>query len=230
MPVASAAAIRYHPMSDLHGVRPSRYARPMPNPVDVVVAAGAPWGGTVAAGQLLEIVDLEGRQGVDFLAYAAADPLERYNAPNTIKKAATLYLTTGHALLSDVARPLLTIVDDTWGLHDTVGGCCSESSNAELYGVAGRPGCRENLLAALAPLGLGRRDLVPNVNFFCQVPVLDDNRLLPRTFAAASSEPGDRVVLRAEMDVIVAISNCPQVLNPAAGGRPTPIRVRVFDP
>ena len=169
-----------------------------------------------------------GPPGVDFLAYSAADPLERYNAPNTVKKAATLYLTTGHQLLSDVARPLLTIVEDSWGLHDTIGGCCSEPSNAALYGVAGRPGCRENLLAALEPFGLGRRDLVPNVNFFCQVPVASENQLLPRTFAPASSEPGDRVVLRAEMDVLVAVSNCPQVLNPATGGRPTPIRIRVF--
>ena len=201
----------------------------MPEPVDVVVAAGAPWGGTVAAGQLLEITDLEGEQGVDFLAWSAAEPLERYNAPNTVKKAGTLYLTAGHQLLSDVARPLLTIVEDSWGLHDTIGGCCSEPSNEALYGVGGRPGCRENLLAAMAPLGLGRRDLVPNVNFFCQVPVQDGNALLERTFAPASSKPGDRVVLRAEMDVLVAISNCPQVLNPATGGKPTPIRVRVYD-
>jgi urea carboxylase-associated protein 1 len=201
----------------------------MPEPVDVVVAAGAPWGGTIAVGRLLEITDLEGNQGVDFLAWSAAEPLERYNAPNTIKKAATLYLTAGHQLLSDVARPLLTIVEDSWGLHDTIGGCCSEPSNEALYGVSGRPGCRENLLAAMGPLGLGRRDLVPNVNFFCQVPVQPDNTLLERTFAPASSKPGDRVVLRAEMEVLVAVSNCPQVLNPATGGRPTPIRLRVYD-
>ena len=201
----------------------------MPGSVDVVVAAGAPWGATVGAGRLLEITDLEGQQGVDFLAWSAAEPLERYNAPNTIKKAATLYLTAGHQLLSDVARPLLTIVEDSWGLHDTIGGCCSEPSNEALYGVPGRPGCRENLLAAMQPLGLGRRDLVPNVNFFCQVPVQEDNALLERTFAPATSKPGDRVVLRAEMDVLVAISNCPQVLNPATGGKPTPIRVRVSD-
>ena len=201
----------------------------MAEPVDVVVAAGAPWGGAVAAGQLLEIIDLEGQQGVDFLAYSAADPLERCNAPNTIKKAGTLYLTTGHQLLSDVARPLLTFVDDSWGMHDTIGGCCSEPSNAALYGVSGRPGCRENLLAAMAQHGLGRRDLVPNVNFFCQVPVLEDNRLLERTFAPATSKPGDRVLLRAEMDLLVAVSNCPQTLNPATGGQPTPIRVRVSD-
>jgi urea carboxylase-associated protein 1 len=202
----------------------------MPESVDVVVAAGAPWGGTIGAGRLLEITDLEGEQGVDFLAWSAAEPLERYNAPNTIKKAASLYLTTGHRLLSDVARPLLTIVEDSWGLHDTIGGCCSEPSNEALYGVPGRPGCRENLLAAMAPLGLGRRDLVPNVNFFCQVPVQAENTLLERTFAPATSKPGDRVVLRAEMDVLVAISNCPQTLNPATGGKPTPIRIRVSDP
>jgi hypothetical protein len=195
--------------------------------LDQVVPAGGYWSGRLAAGEVLEIVDLEGRQGVDFLAYAADDPLERYSAPNTIKKAGTLRLTTGHALYSDLARPLLTIIEDTWGLHDTIGGCCSEPSNRVLYGVPGRPGCRENLLAGLAAFGLGRHDMVPNVNFFCEVPVLEEGCLLERTFAAASSRPGDHVALRADVDVLVALSNCPQVLNPATGGRPTPIRIVV---
>jgi hypothetical protein len=195
--------------------------------LDQVVPAAGHWSGRLAAGEVLEIVDLEGQQGVDFLAYAADDPHERYSAPNTIKKAGALRLTAGHTLYSDLARPLATIVEDTWGLHDTIGGCCSEPSNLLLYGVPGRPGCRENLLAGLAAFGLGRADVVPNVNFFCEVPVLDEGRLLERTFAPASSRPGDRVALRAERDVLVALSNCPQVLNPATGGRPTPIRIAV---
>jgi urea carboxylase-associated protein 1 len=187
------------------------------------LAPGAPWAGVVARGQILRIVDLEGRQAVDFLCYSARDPAERYHAPNTLKMARTLRLTRGHVLYSDVARPLMTIVEDTAGGHDTIGGCCSEPSNRLLYGVEGRPGCRENFLAALAPFGLGRGDIVPNVNFFCAVPVGPDNRLADTVFTPGPSRPGDHVDLRAEMDVLVALSNCPQVNNPCNDGRPTEV-------
>ncbi len=197
---------------------------------DEIVAPGAPWGGVVRRGERLRIVDLEGRQGVDFLCYNAAAPEERYHAPNTIKKACTLALGKGHVLYSDVARPMFTLVEDTCGDHDTIGGCCSEPSNRMLYGVPGVPGCRENFLKALGPFGLGRKDIVPNVNFFCRVPVRPGNRLLDLVFDQAPSGPGDFVELEAAMDAIVAISNCPQVNNPAAGGRPTPIRVVVWVP
>ena len=96
---------------------------------DRVLAAGGEWSGVVPAGQVLRIVDLEGRQAVDFLCYAAADPSERYNAADTMKFAGTIFLTTGHGLYSGVGRRLLTIVDDTCGRHDTIGGCCSSESN-----------------------------------------------------------------------------------------------------
>ncbi len=194
---------------------------------DDLVAPGAPWSGVVRRGETLRIIDLEGRQGVDFLCYNAADPAERYHAPNTIKKSATLRLTRGHVLYSDRARPLFTIIADTCGFHDTIAGCCSEPSNAMLYGVTGVPGCRENFLKALAPHGLGWRDIVPNVNFFCHVPVREEFLLAERTFVDSPSAPGARVDLRAERDVLAVISNCPQV-NMAAGGRPTPIRVRII--
>ena len=197
---------------------------------DEVVAAGAPWSAVVRAGHVLRIVDLDGRQGVDFLCYNAADPSERYHAPNTLKKSGTLRLTTGHALYSDRARPLFTIVADSCGHHDTIAGCCSAPSNAMLYGVEGVPGCRENFLAALAGHGLGWKDVVPNVNFFCAVPVGEGGRLAEKTFLDGPSKAGDHVDLRAEMDALAVVSNCPQVNNPAAGGRPTPIRIRVFDP
>lgn len=192
------------------------------------IEAGGRWGGRLAAGEVLAIVDLEGRQGVDFLCYAAADPEERYHAPNTIKKAGRIALAAGDVLYSDVARALMTLVEDTVGGHDTIGGCCSAPSNEMLYGVAGRPGCRENLLAALRPFGLGRRDIVPNVNFFCDVPVRDGYRLEDGVFRPGRSTSGDRVALRAERDVICALSNCPQVNNPCNDGRPGPIEVAVF--
>ena len=195
---------------------------------DDLVAPGAPWSGIVRLGEVLSIVDLQGRQGVDFLCYNAADTGERHHAPNTVKKSATLRLTKGHVLYSDRARPLFTIIGDTCGFHDTIAGCCSESSNAMLYGVTGMPGCRENFLKALAPHGLGWRDIVSNVNFFCHVPVSDTCELTERTFIDSPSKAGDRVDLRAERDVLAVISNCPQVNNPAAGGRPTPIRVAVI--
>ncbi len=195
---------------------------------DQIVPPGAPWSAVVRQGQVLRIVDLEGKQGVDFLCYNAAEPAERYHAPNTIKKSGTLYLTVGHTLYSDRARPLFSIVADTCGHHDTIAGCCSEPSNAMLYGIEGVPGCRENFLAALARHGLGWTDIVPNVNFFCRVPVFEGGLLAERTFVDGPSMPGDHVDLRAECDALAVISNCPQVNNPAAGGRPTPIRIQII--
>jgi hypothetical protein len=196
---------------------------------DDEVAPGHPWSGIVAAGARLRIVDLAGRQGVDFLCYNADDPEERYNAPNTIKAATTLSLGEGTVLYSDRARPLMTIVADSCGGHDTIGGCCSAWSNEMLYGVAGVPGCRENFLKALAEHGLGWRDIVPNINFFCSVPVYPDGALAPTVFVGGRSRAGDYVELSAEMPVLAVISNCPQVNNPCNDGAPTPIRVVVHE-
>ena len=194
-----------------------------------IIAATKPWAGVVEKGRVLRIVDLEGRQGVDFLCYNARRPEERYHAPNTLKAARTLKLTSGHVLYSDEARPIFTIVGDSLGGHDTIGGCCSAPSNEMLYGVSDCPGCRENFLAALAPYGLGRRDIVPNVNFFCNVPIDRDQRFLDTVFADSPSRPGELVELRAEMDALAVISNCPQVNNPCNGGRPTPIKVEIAE-
>ena len=190
--------------------------------LDETVPAGQPWGGTVMRGQRLRIIDCEGRQAVDFLCYNLADKEERYSAPNTIKAAGTISLTSGHILYSDLARPLFKIVGDSYGSHDTIGGCCSAPSNLMLYGVDNCPGCRENFLQALAKLGMGRRDIVPNVNFFMRVPV---DRGGGAAIARGDSPPGSYVELEAMMDAIVAISNCPQINNPCNDCNPTPIRV-----
>ena len=194
--------------------------------LDEIVPARAPWGGTVMRGQRLRIIDSEGCQAVDFLCYNLQDREERYSAPNTIKAAGTISLTAGHILYSDLARPIFKIVEDSYGSHDTIGGCCSAPSNLMLYGVADCPGCRENFLAALAKFDMGRRDVVPNVNFFMRVPV---ERGGTATIARGDSPPGSYVELAAAMDVIVAISNCPQINNPANDYNPTPIRVVISE-
>jgi uncharacterized protein len=194
--------------------------------LDEIVPARMPWSGVVRKGQRLRIVDREGKQAVDFLCYNADEPDERFHAPNTIKVAGTISLTKGHALYSDVARPIFTIVEDTYGSHDTIGGACSAPSNFLLYGVKDCPGCRENFLKALANHGLGRRDIVPNVNFFMKVPV---ERSGNAAIARGDSLPGTFVELRAEMNALAVISNCPQINNPCNDYNPTSIQVVVTE-
>ena len=191
------------------------------------ISAGGSWSGTVKRGEVLKITDVEGQQGVDFLCYSEANPEERYHAANTLKRAATLRLTTGHVLYSDIARPMMTIVGDTCGFNDTIAGCCSAPSNELIYGVKGAPGCRENFLKELSRYGLGRKDIVANLNFFCNVPAGTNNTLARLIFEAAPSKAGDSIALRAEMDVLAVISNCPQINNPCSGGRPTAIRIEI---
>jgi urea carboxylase-associated protein 1 len=191
---------------------------------DVVVPPDGTWARVLSPGQVLTIVDLEGKQAVDFLCYNAKNPEERYNAADTMKYAKTIFLTTGHGIYSDMGRRLFTIVDDTCGRHDTIGGCCSAESNEVRYGVAGTPSCRANFLKALAPFGLGKKDIVTNLNFFMNVPVEPDGTM---GIAEGLSRPGDQVALKAEMDVLAVISNCPQTWNPCNGFRPSSIRVLV---
>ncbi|HVX79533.1 MAG TPA: DUF1989 domain-containing protein [Bradyrhizobium sp.] len=193
---------------------------------DGIIPAGAPWAGRIKTGQLLKIIDLKGQQAVDFLCYNADDIEERYHAPNTLKAAATFALTRGHILYSDLANPMFEIVDDTYGGHDTIGGCCSAPSNLMLYGVKDCPGCRENFLKALAPFGMGRRDIVPNVNFFMKVGISDSGNA---AIAPGDSVPGAYVELKARMDLLVAASNCPQINNPCNGFNPTEIRITVSE-
>ena len=189
---------------------------------DRVVPAGEPWARVLKQGQILRIVDLEGRQAVDFLCYNAANPEERYNAADTMKYAKTIFLTRGHGIYSDLGRRLLTIVEDTCGRHDTIGGCCSAESNELRYGVKDTPSCRANFLRALAPFGLGRKDVVANLNFFMNVPVEADGTL---GIVDGLSAPGKSLSLRAERDSLVLVSNCPQINNPCNGFDPTPVRM-----
>ena len=197
--------------------------------LDVVVAARAPWSGVVAAGDTLRIVDLEGNQAVDFLAYVAGDTAERYDAQATIAAQRSLFLRTGSVLRTNEGRPLLTITDSTCEYHDTIGGACSPESNTLRYGHHTRHqhACVDNFLAALAPWGMGKRDIVSNVNWFMNVPVEADGSL---GIVDGVSAPGKFVDLRAEMDTLVVVSNCPQINNPCNGFDPTPVRMVVTRP
>jgi urea carboxylase-associated protein 1 len=198
--------------------------------LDVTVPAGEAWLGRIAAGNLFRIVDLDGNQAVDTLFYSAADPEERYSATETIRGQGALYLTTGTRLRSTRDRTLLTITADTCGRHDTIGGACSAESNTVRYGHHTRAmhACRDSFLLALARagLGMGKRDLTCNINFFMNVPVTPDGRL---TFEDGLSAGGKYVEMRAAMDVLCLISNCPQLNNPCNAYNPTPIRLLIWD-
>ncbi len=198
--------------------------------LDEIVPAGEPWIGTVRKGQYFRIVDLEGNQAVDTLFYSAADTSERYSAQDTIREQGGLYLTTGTRLLSNVGKVMLEIVADTCGRHDTLGGACSAESNTVRYALEKRHmhSCRDNFLTAIArsDYGITKRDLPSNINFFMNVPVTPAGRL---TFADGVSAAGRYVEMRAAMDVIVLISNCPQLNNPCNAYNPTPIRLMVWN-
>jgi hypothetical protein len=196
---------------------------------NVTVAAGEPWLGKVARGQTLRIVDLEGNQAVDTLFYNAHDFEEHYSSSDTIRGSANLYLTSGTTLLSNLGAPMLTITEDTCGRHDTLGGACSAESNTVRYALQKRHmhSCRDNFLMALTQndMGIEKRDLPGNINFFMNVPVSPEGGL---TFADGISAAGRYVQLRAEMDVLVLISNCPQLNNPCNAYNPTPIRLLIW--
>ena len=194
---------------------------------DTVVPACEPWSARIQKGGRLRLIDLEGRQAVDFLCYDAADPTDRYNAANTIKLNHNIYLGEGCVLWSMRARKMMTIVEDTCGSHDTLYGCCSIEIDEVRYGKTNTRGCQSNFEAELAKHGLGAKDMAANVNFFMYVPVAADGAV---AIAEGLSKAGDYVDLRAEMDVLVVISNCPERDNPAAGGAPTPVRAIVYTP
>ena len=192
--------------------------------LDVTVQAGDGYVGRIPAGGSFRIVDVCGNQAADTLFYDAADLTNRYSAMDTIREQGAAYLTAGSRLLSVGLDPLVTITADTCGRHDTLGGACSQESNVVRYGMHTRHqhACRETFLRYGAQVGIGARDLGHNINFFMNVPLTTDGGL---TFADGLSAPGKYVEVRAERDVLVLISNCPQLNNPCNGWDPTPIRL-----
>jgi uncharacterized protein len=193
---------------------------------DEIVPARAPWLHHVRCGETLRVVDVEGNQAVDFLIYSSADDAERYSAQDTVAAQGNLFLKTGTVLLSNEGNPMMTITGSAVEYHDTIGGACSCESNTLRYGhhTKSQHACVDNFLEANLTEGRGKRDIVSNINFFMNVPVEEDGTL---GIVDGISAPGLTVDLRAEMDVIVVVSNCPQINNPCNAFNPTPVRMIV---
>ncbi|BBX22031.1 hypothetical protein MTER_14420 [Mycolicibacter terrae] len=191
---------------------------------DEVVPARAPWSAVVRAGDRLQIIDLHGNQAVDCLLYDAGDPTRRYSAQATVAAQRNIFVSTGSVLRSADGTALMTVVADEVGNHDTIAGACSQESNTLRYGhhTAHQHACVENFLAEGARWGLGKRDIVSNINWFMNVPVEADGTL---GIVDGRSGPGKSLTLQAEIDTLVLVSNCPQINNPCNGFDPTPVRM-----
>lgn len=194
---------------------------------ETILAAGRPWGRLVGKGERLRFVDLEGKQAVDFLCYDAADPSDRYNAGNTMKMQSNILIGYGSVLWSDRGKRMMRVTCDSCGYHDTIGGCCSAEMNLVRYADAGPGNCRDTFADALRPFGLGRGDIVANINWFMHVPVGPDGHM---AIAEGISKPGDFVEVEAERDLICVASNCTQIFNPSNGGNPTPVQILTYRP
>ncbi len=195
------------------------------------IGAGDYYIGIVKAGQTLRLLDLEGNQAADTLFFSAANPVERYSVTDTIREQGNVYLTAGSVIRSNENNPMLEIVADTCGRHDTLGGACASESNTIRYDLEKRcmHSCRDSWMLAVAEkpeYGISKRDITHNINFFMNVPVTADGGL---TFEDGISGAGKYVELTALMDVVVLISNCPQLNNPCNGYNPTPVELLVWD-
>jgi len=196
--------------------------------LDTTIPARTPWSAIIRKGQTLRIVDSHGQQAVDTLFYAANDYGERYSGQDTLRAQASAYVSTGTRIISTEGRTMLRMVADSCGLHDTSAGACSCESNTVRFGHQTKylHACRENFLIEAAKHGLSKRDIVPNLNFFMNVPIDPSGNF---TVVDGVSKPGDYVEMVAEMDVLCLISNCPQVNNPCNGFFPTPIEVVIYE-
>ncbi len=193
---------------------------------DEIIPARAPWDHPLLRGQSLQIVDLEGNQAVDFLMYSLADDAERYSMQDTIAIQGSIFLKAESVLYSNEARPMATLIASDVPYHDTIGGACSCESNTLRYGhhTKAQHACVENFLEANMRHGRNKRDMAPNINFFMNVPVEADGAL---GIVDGLSAPGLSVTLRAEMDLMLIVSNCPQINNPCNAFNPTPVRMIV---
>ena len=192
------------------------------------IPAGVPWSHVVKKGQTLRIIDLEGCQAVDTLFYNANDHEERYSANDTVREQGSIFVTTGTKLISTDDNVMMEVVADTCGNHDTLGGHCSAESNTVRYALDRKymHSCRDNYLFEIGELEMDPRDLTNNINFFMNVPVKEDGHLI---IVDGISKPGDYVDMKAQMDTLVLVSNCPQLNNPCNAYNPTPIQMIVWD-
>jgi uncharacterized protein len=195
---------------------------------DHFIAAEAPWSGIVRKGQTIRIEDSFGQQAIDTLFYRADDFSERYSNQDTMRMQGAAYIGIGTKIMSNEGNVMLTMTADSCGRHDTSAGACSCESNTVRFGHGTKylHACRDNFILEVSKHGMGKRDIVPNINFFMNVPIKPNGEM---TIVDGISAPGDYVELVAEMDVLCVISNCPQINNPCNGFDPTPIRVLIWD-
>ena len=193
---------------------------------DEVIPGGSYWSRVIKRGTTLRIIDLEGSRGVSLLCYNADNVIERYNAADTAKIQFNAFLKKGMVLYSDMGRVLCSITEDTGGHHDTLAGCSNVATNSAKYGEGDWKNSRDNFMLALAKRNMGKKDIFPNLNLFSQVVVEKEGDL---TWVEGASTPGDFIDLRAEMNVLVVLSNCPHVLDPKLTYEPTPIRAVVWN-
>ena len=192
------------------------------------IPAEAPWSGIVRKGQTIRIEDSYGQQAIDTLFYRADDFSERYSNQDTMRMQGAAYIGIGTKIMSNEGNVMLTMTADSCGRHDTSAGACSCESNTVRFGHGTKylHACRDNFILEVSRHGMGKRDIVPNINFFMNVPIKPNGEM---TIVDGISAPGDYVELVAEMDVLCVISNCPQINNPCNGFDPTPIRVLIWD-
>jgi urea carboxylase-associated protein 1 len=181
---------------------------------------------TMVAGQICRVIDLEGKQVADFICFNLRDFADKFSPENTQLLNGTLFLTTGHHLYSTKATQLMTIAADTCGVHDLISGSCSTYTNAFRYGVRGTPNCRSNFERALAPHGIPLTEIPYSFNIFMNTPVSAEGKT---GIQEPTSKPGDYVDLRANIDLLIAVSNCPQERNPCNGWNPTAMQVIVYE-
>jgi uncharacterized protein len=192
------------------------------------IPAEAPWSGIVRKGQTIRIEDSYGQQAIDTLFYCLDNYHERYSNQDTMREQGAAYISVGTKIISNEGRVMLTVTADSCGRHDTAAGACSCESNTVRFGHATKyqHACRDNFILEVSKHGMSKRDIVPNINFFMNVPIKPNGEM---TIVDGISKPGDHVELVAEMDVLCVISNCPQINNPCNGFDPTPIRVIISD-
>jgi urea carboxylase-associated protein 2 len=199
---------------------------------EALIEGGKHWSLTVRRGTVLRLTDVSGGANVGMLFYNPFNPLERYNAPDTLKCQHTFKLTKGHCLYSDMGRIFCSIIEDSVGWHDTVCGNCTKALVAQRWGSKSYQTHRnewtqnghDSFLVEGGKYGLGRRDLAANVNWFSKVSIADSGDM---TFDAENSKAGGTVDLRFEMDTLMLLHTCPHPLNPAPDYPRAPVRMQL---
>jgi len=181
----------------------------------------------LSIGQTLRITDLDGQQVADLICFNKNDPAEKISIHTTIMLNGNIHIGTGKMVFSDDARPMLRVGTDTVGRHDLLAGTCCRGLNRLRYGVDDGPNCRSSLAMVMEPYGVTAREIPYTFNVFMNVPVQPNGDI---EVVAPISKPGDHIDLTAQMDLIVAISNCPQERNICNGYTATRLGLAIFGP